>query len=569
MVNQHTQDSSTRRLRLIEYGLLLVTLLAPWGLAVWFGPEFETNDDAANIVLLRQVYGEGSLDSSIFLSVPLARLLGLLYATLPEVPWYSGLVLGCLLLAQVVLLTAVLRTPRPFWQRGLACAVAACSWVYLGLFPSFTAAALATAGAGLLIVVQARSRGLLSLGLALVVLGWALRPDTLPVVLACGVPMAAGSLLSGALPLRRLAIRLGGVLILLALLAGGDRLLHSPQTLEFEAYNRHRAQFSDFAFGRLAADRDAVLAAADWSMADYLVARALWWFADEQVHGRESLARFLEANEAPLHSLGWTPGTFRANLAARWPELLLCVTLMAAALWSGAGRRTWLPLLLALGLVVFLCGVRFPPRIAVPVLLLVGLVPLFWSGTPRNEGRPIRPGFWMVGAGVLLSAWAVSGFIDHARFVKVFKQTGRVTLVEARRQVAQRSPQPVVYVPLAAGRYWGELDFMAPFREHDWVPAFPVGWMAQGPVRTGALRQLGLDPTQPTVPQLLAHPGVIYYALVDAATAGEVPRVFLGYLNRHYGAGAGQPALSAEPAGRLEAGSLQWIFFRVRPVGAG
>jgi hypothetical protein len=302
------------------------------------------------------------------------------------------------------------------------------------------------------------------------------------------------------------------------------------------------------------------LAAADWTVADYLVARSYWWFTDGEVHSKERIISFM--NQTPVTDV-WSFSMFKYNLEQQSKALLLAAVFLSFSLVAGWNRRQLFSVVAVLMLICFFCGIRFLPKIAIPVLLLTAFVPVVFSKASFPERNNVKK--WGGTVVVLIvSVWTIVSFTGTLVSAKSINGTGRVSLEHGMLQTEKQSNIDFVYLPLASSYFWSPLDYVRPFREDALMVDFPGGWLSQSPARVGAMRKLGLNPDAAIVPQLLNSPEVIYYSLVDASDIQQIPGVFANYLNRHYGNGVGKKRLTPFLVNRLDAGSLSWIFFKIR-----
>ena len=349
----------------------LLLLAVGWGL----GGYFETNDDAAIILLLRGTTAAAPVPDLHLYFHGLSALLMGLYQLAPAVPWYALLLYGLLYAATVGAFTFLDRllagrVPAS-WVTVLLVLFFVVAWLEHGFWFNYVRVPVLLAGVGLLLAVQRpASRRLLVLGVLAFGISWLIRPSAALLGLLAVVPGAWW--LSGrqALPV------LAGALLWAGL---GAALLGATQTAPAKAYRTLdvlKSNLNDYQLyrptPRTAPDSLGMRAVRHWLLADSaLVNPALFRRA-----GTLDVPYFLRET-APAKA-----GLLLRQLARDYfPLLLLQAVLLGLVLWQHSagkqpGRRRWFWLaqagyvgfVLALGIIL-----KLPPRVALPLLDLWAL----------------------------------------------------------------------------------------------------------------------------------------------------------------------------------------------------
>lgn len=550
--------------------LVLMVLFAciPWVFVAQTGVMFNVNDDVANIVLLRQVFGTGSADTSIFISSILTNCLIFLYRANSDIPWYSLLVYACLFVSQILLFRLIITAKIAPVLRLCLLAVTTLIVLRLALFCSFTASAMMLSNAALLygLFMHGSKQIIVKITVALLLtVGFLLRPGLFPVTLLAFIPAAIAAVLSKSCSLRSVIQYCLLITAVVGTLHVADLFLESDKKVTFKQANTLRASFSDYAWASNNSELETASFAAGWNSADYYVARYLWWYLDDDVHSAESFKKFAQLNK-DKSTFPWSSERLTATFRALKHLTTLFIILMAAWLIAEKGYRNrwlWIVILLTIISIVMLAGIRLPPRAAYPFVLMLMLAPL--AGTSKAKANRSGSGFW--GGATLLVilvplAWIAWTDVQLHRSLlnenDIFSDS-----VESGLQELSRDIPDSIFVPLLL-RGYSETSFIRPFQWIEPRPTIPSGWIAQSPVRDPYLESIGFELDRPFIPQLLTRKNVVFYFMSTKADKNTfVLDPFFYYLNSHYGDGVGAARLTPRILKVQWAGPYFWWFFQV------
>jgi hypothetical protein len=231
-------------------------------------------------------------------------------------------------------------------------------------------------------------------------------------------------------------------------------------------------------------------------------------------------------------------------------------------------RRPWLwtVVLVSLFCVILLAGIRFPARVAYPLLLMLMLAPL--AGMSQTESHHGETGFSrkaFLFAILVPLGWVAWG--DNQAHRSNLSNRNIVShSVETGFQDLSRDRPGSIFVPVPY-RGYSATNYVRPFHFEAPPSPIPSGWMAQSPIKNSYLEMNGFDPGHKFVPQLLVRKNVVYYFLATKSDSSLfVLEPFFSYLNRHYGDGASVSKLTPRMLKVEKAGSYYWWFFQVEGV---
>jgi hypothetical protein len=528
-----------------------------------FVPVWRTNDDVGmNLLAAGVAYTARPTPLLLFSHHWLGRALNLLYAALPDLPWYRLFGLAVQYASGVAVAWIGLRR-RPFPAALFAVGAYFATFDLLAAVrPHFTLVAACAAQAGFLLWRERLRRDApLSPGwLAAFFLFWGaaalVRYQACALILLLALPSVALEALGRAREgrwrtgLRRVALPFLGV----ALVAGGltqlDRLRYAadPAWRDFNETAELLGPLIDFGRGavgpreqRIVDPRgeayllartydprvyDVAREQAGWSPNDYHMLME-WFYADPEVYSAEKLARVLAALPAPpadrlaaLEPLGDDPHA---------PLLLAAALLPLTFVRRGAARRFELGLsgLAFVGLCAWLVlGLgRFPSWVYQPMLgFLAGLGLVHGGGVPlRGAARSARLWLRVVLCGVVLgSALASQG---------VLRGESRAARAESRALAAALGR----LAPSADELYviWGA--------EFPWQSILPTDSL--DPLRGLRVYSVGADTRAPFNREQLARSGIadVYRAIyeqpgVRVISDDRLNRMFVEFVRRHRGA---------------------------------
>ncbi|MBC6699532.1 hypothetical protein [Hymenobacter sp. BT190] len=342
----------------------LLLLAVGWGL----GAYWETNDDAAIILLLRGATAAAPVPDLHLYFHGLGAGLSWLYQVAPAVPWYALLLYGLLYATTVgafTFLDRLLLNKLPgAWITVVLVLFFLTAWLEHGFWFNYVRVPMLLTGIGVLTAAQRpASRAAVGLGLLAFGLSWLIRPSAALLGLLAATPGAWWLAGRQALPV------LGGAATWALVGAFWLNLTWSPAAVTFRRLDVLKSNLLDFQLYQPAA---ATLTPPD-SLG--LAAAQHWLLADSTVVNEGFFAR-----AAPLP----TPSYFLRVVAPQklglaLPQLLRdyfpLLVLLAASCWlirkapAGRTRGFWLVQLLFVGMLLGLAAVlKLPPRIALPLL---------------------------------------------------------------------------------------------------------------------------------------------------------------------------------------------------------
>lgn len=391
--------------------------------------------------------------------VTISAPLSLLYALLPAVPWYALTLLALIVASFAVAWDKALRSRMSARLCVVTLSVLVVLEVISTLYLTYTIVAFLAVGAGLMLALGRAAfdepGGVHATdvsGMALVVAGYSLRPESGLAAIAVFAPFAiwvlvrnrnAGSIVRGIV-----VVALVGV----CALAGRFAYDHTPGWEGFSAY---------LDAGRSALDYPDLPAEAVRSVEPSLTDNDVdvlynWLFADDDVFGTE----FFERLGQGVDHLGLT--NLASSLRAKTTYLMLAlVALVGAYAWAlvrdlDAGRGALaagivLMLLVSAGMLVLRARVRLHVVIPLVVMGVFALVSLAAGSEepvgrhaaarlPRAGGCPV----WLSAACVVLALAVCGGFwLKVARPLTV--RAGSPTIEVARSYVDENPDQLVVF----------------------------------------------------------------------------------------------------------------------------
>jgi hypothetical protein len=547
---------------------LLICIVLPWGFAFYFGPVFEVNDDVANIIIFREVFGDGSADASIFVSAIFTHGFIFLYRVSAEIPWYPLFLFLSIFSAQLLLFHLIWQAKVNSYFKLCLFLVTSAVIFRLVLSCSFTASSLLLCSVALLygfIGPGAVHPRLKILAMFFLVTGFLLRPGIFPVVGLAFLPVFISALMSRTVDIRKA----GNFCLLVLVVVGGlyiaDLAVESETRATFKQTNTIRAKFSDTSWGTITEDFKVSSFAAGWSFADYTVARNLWWFMDENIHSPQALEKFTSVNQAG-RSVPWSTLEIENSLFfAKYAGCLYLILLFGWLSLANGFRspQVWMSFAVGFLCLVLLTGIRFPPRIAYPFLLMLALAPL--GTTFLKENRTIKFHWFrpvLLGLMLVPLSWVVFVEVQNQKSLKQDQNILHLAVKSGMDELLQQSPE-MLFVPLPM-RGFSESSFIDPFHWRNINKSLPMGWLAQSPVRQPYLKSLGFDPSRNVVPQLLKAKDVVWYFLAKSSEVrGGVLDPFMNYLNNHYGEDEGSKRLVPRIQKVKSVGSAVWLFFQV------
>lgn len=229
---------------LVASGLLLLAVLA-------VPQRFEENDDSFMMLLSNGLYSGEISSNLVFVNSHLARPLAWLYAAVPGVDWYPGLLVAMLSVSASLFVVSV---QGRGWDSLFALLALGAFGLAGILAVQFTVVAGIALVAGGWAVLAHRTWGAILIGAVLVGLAVLLRIEAAALAVAVSAPFGLAAVLAGHVALRRL--------VLLSAVLAGALMLHQWGEADYRAqdpayveFNVLRGQINDNPRASLAADR--------------------------------------------------------------------------------------------------------------------------------------------------------------------------------------------------------------------------------------------------------------------------------------------------------------------------
>lgn len=497
--------------------------------ATFLHPQFEENDDPT---MLMQVSGYGSSGFThshwIFASPLIGWGLKTLYRLDPSGPWY-GLYLCALLSIITLLLFEIVHWSRaPLLLKILGGAVGLSFISALILRLQFTAVAL---GLGFLLIIlffifalrRPPTEKVSFFRGALVGLTALIRTFAPVYVLIFVLPFIA---FTSAVQWRtKLAFTCGLFSTWLLLMAGQSLYYASmPGWNDYMAFNSVRSTLHDSAAFKIGLESDDVLKAVGWSTNDREMFNH-WFFTDSSVFSTDHLKIVAEMKSNSLlpSARDWFVGF--SDLQDRFAyESLLCILLVLLICTYPGGLRIGLCAILVF-LLLGACAVYFkaPPRIVLPVLLLISCSSQWVSADEKNSAfKKIRHALrWVLSLGIV--GVLILTTHDHLELNQIHKATQQ-RFVSLLKELKEKYPA-TLYVWFFGGI---ELKSLPPFADLTKLPQLELlspGWDVFSPDWNLRLKHLDLVPFEK---KLSERSDIVVLA------PPEIPELFKTFLLEHH-----------------------------------
>ena len=484
-------------------------------------------------------YGE-PLPDLVFINVGLGLVLQVLYNVVPALPWYGLLLYSFHVAAFATLLYLIFTHPRlRLWIHLPALAAVTGVYVlYTWMDLQFTSVTMLLATAAMMLYLLKAYRpetSVWTIVLAAFMLGSAsiLRWTAWAGVVGLSLPLLAFTVTR--VPWRR-QVLFAGVALAITLGAGGFQSLYYAGDEEWTAWNEFNDVRGDLhTTSRLdSAGRDrALLAEIGWERNDFEMFRT-WFYMDEELFSTEALDTIMANTEL-------TTGTDISRsidplFDSRWPQtrLVLMATLFIAGIVVASRRERWMltagvawTVAISAFTIVF---IRFPERVAVPVLAFAAIMLLLIPGSQD----PPRPGSRVskrisLAAMLLLVAVSIGAMVNTVVWVVPWSRDN------ADRQVRlQTAYQSLDYLdPDGTFVTWTsvmENNRITPLSQGIVADPviIPLGWQARAPFHLDHIENLGVEDIHVSI---AADPDVY---LVSAFQQNH-QAVLATYLRSHYG----------------------------------
>lgn len=504
---------------------------------------YEVNDDMAITALVKGLFGLTPSAEGVFISPFLGGLLFLLYKLLPAVSWfslflYSGVALACFSGSLTILMTVRTIGGRVAGLLGVAFFV--CPTVFQ---VNFAAVCLLLWVTGCAFLVHAVRRNMPQnvwfwLAAAQLAAAYLLRPSLLFILILLAVPLFL-ALLGGGRKVARCALTPLIFILTLSLLSG--LFIRGGETYAaYQEFNKIRSEFNDTSRALNNTQTPQALFAAKWSNEDYLVSLN-WWLHDSTFFNTEQIRTFLDKNapKAANFTIEDVKQAFSAHTVYLLAILFWILVLVLANKPQQLKNIRTLDLLLYLFLlaaVLFLMGVRFPPRVAYPCFLLLFLNSLIiFDGLHENNGLffgSIAPPLLFI----IFLAYAVAP-IASQKMKEVEQITGTKKYIDQSLVgVLQKNGRDSIIVDV--NPHILPTNYL-PFQENDVIlktRIMPGGWQVGSPAYLDFLQREGLGNRSTVVAAMIDNRRIIFRFWDSRYLPFEtyVKNIFLRHLRQRY-----------------------------------
>ena len=561
---------------------LFVALAVTSALLLLGNPIYESNDDLTIIALLSGKTGLTAQPDGIFLSLPLSRLLYVLYGVAGAVPWYGLLLYFLLFVAFYLGLKTISLSNLPpagtaIMYAGLAmgcfCLFSIFNFTSVSLLTWFMAAAY-IARLNLSCTPPRKREAWLGFFLGM---SFLVRPSILNLAVICSIPVGVTFLVPGTR--KRLFYLVPPLLALVALSVVMEFAFHdNPSYRDYQRFSSARSDFTDTQMSSLNPRSTAALEKAGWSKRDYELATELW-LHDDAIYSTDRIRTFLDANSGSKLSLLSLDKLWESMLNNQVFLLLMficCATMLFSAPESYAipearlstvRNCARLALVAFIAWVVVLATIRFPQRVAIPVFCFS--IVMFMLFRPLVSARWVMKAHYrrlFFGATVPLLLFLAYLLYDEVSSpVSYFMHHNEYTDQALTAVQDINGPGTIFIFPNA--KLFAPNQGINPLREYrDAKPFifFPIGWLIGSRAYTDFLAKYGFGDRHRAVPAMVDNKNAVLCVFRrNDGKFDEWVSNFLGHLEQHYGQLFPGREFALEPVLDRRAMGIGWEFFRV------
>lgn len=558
--------------------LVLTTLLLALG-----NCQFETNDDMSMIRVLSGQQGLKATADAVFLSLPLSSLLYQLYKIANTIPWYSLFLYSCLLIGCTIGLRIILST-----ENGVVTKI---SYVvaFFGFY-SYLVCQLNFAGVSLFLWLttiahislanMTRKPDRISDLFAGCLLGvsYLIRPDIILFALLFSLP-AIPSFFAG-VSKKRLLATLGPLLIALILTLGFNTMFRSnTEYRSFAEFNKVRSQLVDTHVAEPNTQTMEAMKNTGWTVFDYMLAGD-WWFHDAKIYNKNTFSSFISGNtnnRFGIISVKSAIDTIKVN-TYNIIIIVLCIAQLIATARKQAEENNNiynLQLLLTavtLAAIVAMTAIRFPPRVAIPVLSFLLLISMTTRQTKMTCHRPgnfiLICSYCCCAAVILLTFY---NYNSQEKFRYTSSQIKNYT-DQTISLVQKEFGSDVILVNANVSNISFNSESAKPFKEYrDMVPFtnFPGGWLIASPPYNAFLKDNGFIDRNHAVPRMVGNNKVVFcFWQSPLDNFEQFSEFFLAHLSMRYAQEFPGKVLQLQTVldTRGVKGNFGWVLFRVHAV---
>ncbi|HYH05843.1 MAG TPA: hypothetical protein VEK11_02180 [Thermoanaerobaculia bacterium] len=367
----------------------------------FFVPFYQSNDDVAMRLLAEGnlVPETGPLPFLMHVNVVIGALLRVLYGIAPSVPWYD-LLLGASMTAAAIVFVRIWLGSRKWFEAAWTIVLALFFLLPVFVHVQFSVAAMACAGAGIVLLV----RGRVWWGVALFLWGALIRTEGAALMLIEGGALALPLVMNAEFRPRakRVAIAAVAAVLLTGVAFGVNQYVYARAEgwEEFHRYNFLRSRVTEYlSLARLTPQNEAELQRrTGWTANDFRLFR-YWFFADPELF---SFARVQKAEQlllasapAPDQTQPSVPKQIYYHTRTYVHELRFVILVLGlfALSWRGRLRLllycAWVAFVLATLVFVLHVAAKAPPeRILWPMVMFV---PVMLALAAQRWGREAQP----------------------------------------------------------------------------------------------------------------------------------------------------------------------------------
>lgn len=537
--------------------------------------------------MIRLLSGRNGLDATpdaVFLSLPLGAMLFKLYQIALNVPWY-GLFLYSWLIAGCAVGLKIIMESESATANRIICAIA-----FLGFY-SHLICQLNFAGVSLflwLVAIAAITRSNLNhknghvdhliYGLMLAV-SFLIRPDILLVSLVFSTPGIATLPFSSTR--KKLAALLIPLLMALAISTACNRIYRtSPEYRSYAEFNKSRSDLLDLHVGESATAPFDAIRLSGWNIYDYILA-GNWWLHDATIYNKKSFEFFTEQNSSKFSKMFSVNSSISAVNTFKLPLIITAICLLLTLSSTPLIRRIegWRlyavsgSVAITLGAIILMSGIRFPPRVALPVFCYLILLLAIASAIFTKRNFPIGPIRLLISSVCVIAVTAGVFLILKEEYQKRL-MAGQIkgftdTTIQ---QVVNNTPADTVLVTANISGYSYKSEAIHPLREFRnslAIQDFPGDWLTASPPYNRFLQKNGFIDRTHTVPRMIDNDRVLFSFWQSPNENFELfSHDFLAHLNGRYSTEFPGKTLQIVPLfdNRGVRGNFGWVFFRIKAI---
>ena len=573
------------------YNLLFVILITLAFFCLLFiiaDPVFEVNDDMTIIAIYSGQLGFSASNDAVFISSILGTIFQDLYHLNPEVPWYSLTLYLLHFISLAIGVKIIFETYQSLLVRAF------CSICFFSLYSlifyrlSFTSTSLLILFLTMLYIlhlnIEGKKTGLNDLlpGFLLVI-GFLLRPSIAIIAFTLSSPMLLSFLLPG-VKKRLIYAVLPLLLVMFLSLFCSDYIISRQRNDDYYSeLQSARSRLTDTIEGLPNNNTGKALAAANWTEADYHLGR-LYWSHNEEVYSAEKINQFLSYNSQHFFPASFNLLLYNLFIRINYIVILCSGLFMLVGLKEDdkplktmniiEANYRFIKIIIIISLLailsgtLFLAAIRFPPRIAMPILiylfmLIVVLKPvlnkLFYQRKKfLNHNLKVGISSLII---VFFTFVNLSNMVDYSSNFNSKKEFHSSSI----KMLQKSHEKDIIFVEVGPDFY---LAYASPLKEFQDVAIFdrlPGGWNISTSLYYEVLRGYGASDGREFMEHAINNDKVIFsFREVPNNQYCEYGVLFKKHINDHYGHLYTDSSLSLDILLIREAHeNLRWYFFKI------